>query len=126
MLEVGTTIENHSTETMPVSIGFHPYFHISDAPRDSWKVGCPRESRSLLSPAAHATGETKPMPYQAGVAQRRIALDDVFTGLIRGESGRRGFRRNRNKAAISVLYGEDIPSRSCTLLRDAISSASNR
>ena len=33
-LEVRTTISNTSAEPMPIAIGFHPYFQLTDAPRN--------------------------------------------------------------------------------------------
>lgn len=109
LLEVRTTVENNSTETMPVSIGFHPYFHISDAPRDSWTVSLPAKEQILLSPQLMPTGETRAMPYQQGLPLKGVALDDVFTGLTRGESHRADFGVTGTKQHISVLYGENYP-----------------
>jgi len=109
VLEVRTTVENNSTEAMPVSIGFHPYFHISDAPRDSWTVRLPAREQVLLSPQLMPTGETKAMSYQQQISLKGVALDDVFTGLIRGESHRADFGVTGTKQQISVLYGENYP-----------------
>ncbi len=41
-LEVETMIANMSAEPMPVSIGFHPYFQLTDSPtrRVDHFVGC--------------------------------------------------------------------------------------
>ena len=41
VLEVRTAIENQSVQSMPVSVGYHPYFKVSDAPRDQWTVVLP-------------------------------------------------------------------------------------
>src|SRR3954451_2072483 len=38
VLEVRTTIPNMSGEAMPVAIGFHPYFRLTDSPRDQWTL----------------------------------------------------------------------------------------
>jgi aldose 1-epimerase len=38
VLEVTTTIENLSVDPMPVSIGYHPYFRLTDSPRDDWSI----------------------------------------------------------------------------------------
>ncbi len=43
VLEVETEIENHSIEPMPVSLGYHTYYRIEDAPRDDWKIHVPCE-----------------------------------------------------------------------------------
>ena len=64
-------IENHSTETMPVSIGYHPYFKLHDSPRNTWKVTLPAKESYVLSGSLVATGEKKPMPYQNPQALRR-------------------------------------------------------
>ena len=36
VLEVATAIRNMSAESMPVAIGFHPYFRLTDSLRDEW------------------------------------------------------------------------------------------
>ena len=38
VLEIETRIENLSDDSMPVSVGYHPWFQLSDAPRDEWKL----------------------------------------------------------------------------------------
>jgi aldose 1-epimerase len=109
MLEVETTIENHARAPMPVSVGFHPYFHIGDAPRDKWNVRLPAREQIILSKELVPTGETKPTPWQEQVSLSGIALDDVFSGLVRGESGRSEFSVSGDKQRISVLYGSNYP-----------------
>ena len=56
-LEVETSIENHSTESMPVGIGYHPYFQIHDAPRDKWRAHVAARDKLTLSPQLIPTGE---------------------------------------------------------------------
>ncbi len=90
-LRVSTTLENLSAEPMPVAIGFHPYFHLTDSPRDAWTLSLPAQRQWRLSDAMLPTGET--VPTDAVFADRRsIALagarfDDVFTDLDRDEAG---------------------------------------
>ena len=38
ILEIATRIHNLSAEPMPVAIGFHPYFQLTDSPREGWTV----------------------------------------------------------------------------------------
>lgn len=109
MLEVETIIENLAAEAMPVSVGFHPYFQLHDAPRDKWTVRLPAREQVVLSPQLIPTGETKPMPYSDNLALAGVALDDVFSGLIRGESGRAEFSVSGASQKISVLYGPKYP-----------------
>jgi aldose 1-epimerase len=81
VLEVETSIENLSTEAMPVSLGYHPYFQLHDSARDEWKVRLPAREKVALSPTLVPTGERVPNPYTGEVALKGISLDDVFTGL---------------------------------------------
>jgi aldose 1-epimerase len=38
VLEVKTRLHNRGAQPMPIVIGYHPYFQLHDAPRDSWTV----------------------------------------------------------------------------------------
>lgn len=40
-VEVVTCIENLSAEPMPVAVGYHPYFRVTDAPRAGWRLRAP-------------------------------------------------------------------------------------
>lgn len=90
-LEVRTAITNHSTEPMPVSIGYHPYFQLTDSTREEWNITVPARTRWLLSPQKVPTGSTEPtdgfFTSFAG-ALKDYNLDDVFTDLVRDERGR--------------------------------------
>jgi aldose 1-epimerase len=105
ILEVETSIENHSTEPMPVNVGYHPYFKLHDSPRNSWKVTLPAKEAYVLSGSLVPTGEKKPMPYASPQALQGIALDDVLGGLVPGESGRTSFVVEGAKERIAVMYG---------------------
>lgn len=105
ILEVETQIENLSTETMPVSVAFHPYFRLHDSPRNSWKVTLPVKQSYVLSNTLVPTGETKPMPYQNPQGLEGISLDDVFGGLIPSESGRTAFAVEGAKERLAILFG---------------------
>jgi aldose 1-epimerase len=109
ILEVETVIENHSTSTMPVSVGYHPYFQVNDAPRDQWKVHLAAKESMLLSKQLVPTGETKPNPYSSPQSLTGTQLDDVFTGLVRDDQGRAEFWVQGAKEKISVIYGPKYP-----------------
>jgi aldose 1-epimerase len=81
VLEVTTAIHNLSAEAMPVSVGFHPYFQLHDAPRDAWNVHLAAHDHVLLSKLLVPTGETKPMEFSDPVSLAGKQLDDVFMGL---------------------------------------------
>ena len=104
-LEVDTRIRNLSTETMPVSVAFHPYFRLYDAPRDKWKVFVPAREHVVLSEKLTPTGEKKPVEPVSGVTLESRTFDDVFAGLVRGESGRAEFAVEGDKQRVAVLFG---------------------
>lgn len=89
-LEVATSIVNLSDEPMPISIGFHPYFQLTDSPRDEWTVSVGARTRWVLDSRKVPTGETEsadrllPTP---GVVLRDYNLDDVFGDLVRDALG---------------------------------------
>jgi aldose 1-epimerase len=104
-LEVETSIENLSNEPMPLAIGYHPYFRLSDTHRDTWQVHLAARDHVLLSDALIPTGELKPVDLPDPVSLANRQLDDVFTNLIRGADGRAEFWVESGGKRISVIYG---------------------
>ena len=92
VLEVETTIVNMSAEPMPIAIGFHPYFQLTDSPRDTWTLSVGARTHWLLTSDKVPTGETEPIerffPAPQAAALAAYSLDDVFTDLLRDEQGR--------------------------------------
>ena len=92
VLEVQTRITNASAEPMPVAIGFHPYFQLTDSPRDEWTLSVGARTHWLLASNKVPTGETEPIERlfktPAAVALRDYTLDDVFGDLVRDAQGR--------------------------------------
>ena len=92
MLEVDTSIANMSAEPMPVSVGFHPYFKLTDSTRDEWTISVPARTHWVLAPTKVPTGETEPIeqvfPNPQAAALKDYNLDDVFTDLVRDGQGR--------------------------------------
>jgi aldose 1-epimerase len=91
-LEVRTSIANMSVEPMPVAIGFHPYFQLTDSPRDAWTIAVGARTRWLLAPEKVPTGETEPIerlfPNPTAAPLGDYNLDDVFGDLVRDSRGR--------------------------------------
>mgnify|MGYP005835819991 CR=1 FL=1 len=104
-LEVETRLLNHSSQPMPVAIGFHPYFRLYDSPRDEWKIRIPAREQMVLSEKLIPTGETKPNPYAETLPLAGVRLDDVFSGLLRDAGGRATFRVEGHGESISVAFG---------------------
>jgi aldose 1-epimerase len=108
-LQVETRVENLSSEPMPISLGFHPYFRIDDSPRDAWKVRLPARDKFVLNERLIPTGETKPNPYSNPQTLAGIALDDVFGGLNRDADGWARFRVEGAQQSVTVEYGPAYP-----------------
>lgn len=105
ILEVRTSIENHSTEPMPLVVGFHPWYQIPERPRDQWQVHLPVRKHYLLSSKLIPTGETKPVELPDPTPLRGHQLDDVF-----GEVDPKGeFTLAANGRRISVRFGPKFP-----------------
>jgi aldose 1-epimerase len=92
VLQVSTVIENQSTEPMPVAVGFHPYFRLTDSMRDQWSLSIGARTRWLLSRDKIPTGETEPIerlvPDPGRARLEDYNLDDVFGDLVRDDQGR--------------------------------------
>lgn len=105
ILEVRTTIENHSLDPMPLVIGFHPWYQIPDVPRDRWKVHLPVRQHYALSPKLIPTGETKPVDFPDPTPLSGRQFDDVFGGLDpNGE-----FALEADGRKVSVRFGPKYP-----------------
>jgi aldose 1-epimerase len=109
VLEVSTRIENMSAEPMPVAIGFHPYFQLTDSTRDQWTIAVGARTQWILAPNKVPTGETRPIeqffPDPKSVALRDYDLDHVFGDLIRDESGRAIMTLRGKQQKLDVLLG---------------------
>lgn len=105
VLEVQTVLDNHSTDTMPVAIGYHPYFQVHDAPRDEWTVRIAARDQWKLSPLLIPTGEREPMSKPNPLLLKGTQLDDVFGGLVRGPDGRAEFSVEGKREKLTVSYG---------------------
>lgn len=90
-LEIATSIENMSADPMPVAIGFHPYFQVSDVGRSDWVVSIGARQRWRLSPTKLPSGDTEPIdavfPNPRAVRVGDQTIDDVFDDLVRDANG---------------------------------------
>ena len=105
-LEVETRVVNHSTEAMPVSLGYHPYFQLHAAPRDDWRVRLAARSQWKLNDKLTPTGEKAAVsdrfPQPEDVSLSGTTLDDVFGDLVRDWAR---FAVTGGGETIEVLYG---------------------
>lgn len=108
-LEVRTRIDNLSAEPMPVAIGFHPYFQLTDSPRDAWTLSVAAKTHWLLDQRKIPTGETEPigrlMADPKNVAVKAAPLDDVFSDLERDAQGRATMSLKGKAQQVDVVLG---------------------
>jgi len=109
VLEVITKVHNLSVEQMPLSIGFHPYYRLTDSTRDEWTINVGARCQWLLSPDKIPTGETEPIeklfPNPRAVALKDYNLDHVFGDLIRDSSGRAAVSVEGKQQKLEILLG---------------------
>ncbi len=89
---------------MPLSLGYHPYFRLTDTPRDDWKVHLAARESIVLSDLLVPTGERKPMELPNPYPLAGGVLDNVFTGLTGADWVLEG-----KSQKISVKFGPKYP-----------------
>jgi aldose 1-epimerase len=108
-LEVRTRLENLSAEPMPVAIGFHPYFQLTDSTRDEWTLSVGAKTHWILAANKIPTGETQPIAKlladPRAIAIKDVMLDDGFTDLERDAQGRGVVSLKGRAQQLDVLIG---------------------
>lgn len=109
VLEVETVVRNESSEPLPLSLGYHTYYQLTDTSRDQWKVHIAAKDHVTLSPQLTPTGETTAVKHADPHLLSGSQLDDVFTGLNRGADGRAIFWVQGKNQRVAVEYGPKYP-----------------
>jgi aldose 1-epimerase len=104
-LEVETAVQNHSSEPMPVLGGYHPYYQVTDSPREEWTIRIPAREKMTLSPKLVPTGEKTAVASADPFPLKDLRFDDVFVGLIPSANGRAEFFIQGKKEKVTVGYG---------------------
>ena len=114
VLEVRTRIENLSVEPMPVAIGFHPYFQLTDSTREDWTLSVAAQTHWLLADNKIPTGQTEPiekfLANPKAVALKDVDLDDVFGDLERDAQGRAVMSVKGKTQQLDVIFGPNYRS----------------
>jgi aldose 1-epimerase len=109
VLEVRAKVTNHGAEPMPMALGFHPYFQVTDAPRDEWMISVGARTQWLLAPNKIPTGETRPItqlfPNPQAAPLKDYNLDDVFGDLTRDREERATMSVRGKTQRIDVVFG---------------------
>ena len=104
-LEVRTEVINRSSEPMPITLGFHPYFNLPGTPRAEAIARIPARKHIDTDKKLLATGVTSPNLLTGEVSLRDHKLDDGFTDLIRDKNGYATFSLEAGPKKIQVVYG---------------------
>jgi aldose 1-epimerase len=114
VLEVRTRIDNLSVDPMPVAIGFHPYFQLTDSTREDWTLSVGAKTHWLLAQNKIPTGETEPIekmfPDRNAVALKNFDLDDVYSDLERDPQGRAVVSVKGKGQQLDVILGPNYKS----------------
>jgi aldose 1-epimerase len=109
VLEVRVTVANLSSQSMPLMIGFHPYYRIPGIPRDEWTAHIPARTRVVADDRKVPTGEMKPMDLPSPLPLKDRTLDDGFTDLERGPDGRAHFSISAAGRTVEAMFGPKYP-----------------
>ncbi len=111
VLEVSTAIANASSEPMPIAIGFHPYFQLTDSPRDQWTLSVGARTHWKLTPTKLPSGETEPIERLLDTPRAALlrgrTLDDVFSDLLRDDQGRATMSIAGKSQRLDVVFGQN-------------------
>jgi aldose 1-epimerase len=112
-LEVLTKVTNHAIEPMPVSLGWHPYYQLTDSPREEWTVSIPARQWWTLDYRKVPTGATEPVEkiFPGGKGTLKdYNLDDVFSDLSRDAQGRATVVLKGRKQQLEISQGPNYKS----------------
>jgi aldose 1-epimerase len=94
---------------MPVSIGFHPYYQLTDSPREDWTISIGAKKQWVLNSDKIPTEETVPIekmfPDPNRIALKDYDLDHVYSDLVRDGDGRALMRVKGKSQQLEVLFG---------------------
>ena len=115
-LEVNTRIDNLSTQPLPVSIGYHPYFALPETDRNHWSLDFGAETHWLETDAHLPTGEKETADTFFGGDHHNVPLsrfadkrfDEVFSDLDRDAQGRASVVIKGDTTSIKVTAGPKI------------------
>jgi aldose 1-epimerase len=107
-LHVTTRLANGCKESLPVSLGFHPYFRLPGGDRSDWELRICARKHYTLNDKRIPTGETSARK-PACVQVKDVELDDVYSDLARDAEGYARFSLSSETACLHVGFGRRYP-----------------
>jgi aldose 1-epimerase len=104
-LEVHVGIANHAVAAMPLSVAFHPYLTLTDAPRDEWSVHIPVRERVVVDERLIPTGAREPADLSGLTPLKNRSFDTVFSGVDASDV----FEVRGRKQRIALRFGPKYP-----------------
>lgn len=108
-LEIETVVENLSTEAFPVSLSYHTYYRLFDAPRDEWRVHVAASQQMVTDKRLIPTGATQPLKIPDPIRLKDASFDSIYTGLTRDPAGTATFWVQGKSQKITVVFGPKFP-----------------
>jgi aldose 1-epimerase len=109
ILQVATRITNLSAEPMPVAVGFHPYYRLTDSTREEWTISVDARKHWKLATTKIPTGETEPIenlfPDPHAAPLKNYDLDDVFSDLVHDAQGQAHMVLKGKRQQLEVILG---------------------
>lgn len=109
VLEVRIAVSNLSAQSMPLAVGFHPYFSIPGISRDEWILRNPARKAVVVDRRLIPTGEFKVKDLPDPMPLKGRTLDDGFTDLEREADGRAHFSIEAGEKKIKLAWGPKYP-----------------
>jgi aldose 1-epimerase len=109
VLEVRITVFNLSAQSMPIAVGFHPYFRIPGVLRDEWILRNPARKAVVVDHRLIPTGEFKAKDLPDPMPLKGRTLDDGFTDLERDAAGSARFSIESGENKIKLTWGAKYP-----------------
>jgi aldose 1-epimerase len=110
VLAVETRLHNLSVDPMPVAVGYHPYFKLTDSTREEWTLSLPAKTLWTFKQGTKLPdGVTVPaeqlFPNPASIALRDYDLDDGLTDFVRDGDGRAHFIVKGKQQQLDIMFG---------------------
>ena len=109
VLEVRVTVANLSAESMPVVLGFHPYYRIPGVPRDQWTAQIAARKMVAADHRLIPTGELRALDLPNPFPLKGRTLDTGFTDLARDRDGRAHFSIESGGKKVEAMFGMKYP-----------------